>query len=147
MTNVEWLYDMQNPTTSLITFREVVYGFIATSLASVIAWLLGRRKSNAEAVHIHAQSVKVSAEAQQVSTHTIIEAQNTIAELLQINSALRDELTEANRRQDNVEFELRTERFERAQLETRTRLLLIQSEQMYHVLKLNGLNYDNSKAE
>jgi len=107
---------------TFLTLREALYGTISGAVSAIIVWLAGRRKANAEAVHIHAQSVKVSAEAQQVSTQTIIEAQNYVRELLEINGTLRNELVEANRRLDNVDFDLKQTRYEMAQMESEAKL-------------------------
>lgn len=93
-----------------------------SSLSSVIHWLVNRRKAKAEVVEINAQTVKVQAEARQLDTDTVIRASARIEELLDINTALRNELIEANRRLDNSDFDLRQLRYEMAQMETRAKL-------------------------
>lgn len=97
---------------SSLSLRELV-AIILTSttiggaIGSFFQWLLHRKKSQSEAIQINAQSVKIEAEARQVSTRTILEAQERIIDQGEIISVLRDELVEANRVRDNFEFDLR----------------------------------------
>lgn len=95
-----------------LTLRELLAIILtSTSLGGAVGaffqWLLQRKKSASEAVHITAQSVKIEAEARQVSTRTIIEAQERIVEQVDLIARLNDELVEANRRSDNFEFDLK----------------------------------------
>lgn len=107
---------------SSLSLRELV-AIILTSttiggaIGSFFQWLLHRKKSQSEAIQINAQSVKIEAEARQVSTRTILEAQERIIDQGEIISVLRDELVEANRRSDNFEFDLRQANFTIGQLQ------------------------------
>lgn len=102
---------------SSLTFRELLAIILSSSglgaaIGAVFQWLLHRKKTQSEAVHITAQSVKIEAEARQVSTRTIIEAQERIVDQVDLIARLNDELVEANRRSDNFEFELKQVRLD-----------------------------------
>lgn len=104
--------------------------------AGVIGWLANRRKQRAEVVEISAQTVKVQAEARQLDTDTVIRASERIEDLLDLNSALRDELVEVNRRLDNAQFELRQVNYDLAQLKTAMKLKDHMIEQLEAASKL-----------
>ena len=93
------------------TFSDWAFALVALILtnattASIVTWLTTRKKTGAETVQITAQSVKIEAEAREIATRTIIEAQNRIVELADINADLQRENVEAVRKADNFEFEL-----------------------------------------
>ena len=115
--------------TSPLTMRENLYLLIAGILASLLTaaggiagilvkGLLDRRKEKAHVVQIAAGSVKIEAEAKEVTNRIILDAQERIVELVEINSELQSALVEAERLRDNFEFELRDERFKKAQMST-----------------------------
>jgi len=104
--------------------------------AGVINWLANRKRQKAEVVEISAQTVKVHAEARQLDSQTLIRASERIEELLDLNSALRDELTEANRQLDNVQFDLRQMQIDMAQMQTRSELKDHMIEQLQAASKL-----------
>lgn len=135
-----------------LSLREFIGYLIATflgstTLATIVGWLLTRQRQRAETVEIHARTVKVEAEARQVSTHTIIEAQQRIVAQGEMIGKLQDLLIEANRERDNFEYELGQERHERLQLETRHKLAVTQIDKMHLTLKAHGLNYDDTKGK
>lgn len=101
---------------STLTFREllaIIAGStgLGTAMGAFFQWLLQRKKYNSEAINISAQSVKIEAEARQVSTRTILDAQERIVEQSELISKLRDELVEANRQRDNFEYDLKQANF------------------------------------
>lgn len=105
-----------------LTLRELLAIIVSSSglgaaVGAIFQWLLHRKKTQSEAVHITAQSVKIEAEARQVSTKTIIEAQERIVEQVDLISRINDELVEANRQRDNFEWELKQANFKIGQLE------------------------------
>lgn len=105
-------------------------------LKALFDWFSNRRKSSAEVVEINARSVKIRAEARQLDSDMVIRASERIEELLEINSALHNELIEANRRLDNSDFELRQAQFEMAQMQTRSKLREHLIEQLQAASKL-----------
>jgi hypothetical protein len=100
---------------ALYLIAASIAGGIVTLLINKISnWTSGR--SRAEVVEIHARSVKLGTEAQAISAQEIREATSRIVELVDINSQLQEELSEAARRRDNLDFDLKRERFEHGQL-------------------------------
>jgi len=131
---------------SLAEVLDRLATFLAGSLSStVINWLINRHRSRAETVEIHARTVKVEAEARQVSTQTIIEAQERIVEQGKLIGTLQDALVDVNRDRDNFEFELQQVKRNFDQLSTRHGLALIQIERMHLTLSNHELNYDDTK--
>lgn len=103
------------------SLQDWVFALVALILTnavtgSIVNWLASRKKTGAETVQIAAQSVKIEAEAREIATRTIIEAQNRIVTLADINADLQRELVEAVRKADNFEYELRGERTKVSQL-------------------------------
>lgn len=107
---------------SSLTFRELLAIILSSSglgaaVGAFFQWILHRKKTQSEAINITAQSVKIEAEARQVSTRTILEAQERIVDQSELISSLRDELVEANRARDNFEYDLKRATFKIGQLE------------------------------
>lgn len=132
---------MQELPQPLLTLRDNLYTFVATILSGgaigiFIKWLTERKKTSAEVLEIHATRTKLELDAHEVSTRTIIEAQNTIVDLVDINRELQGELIEACRRADNFEFELGQARFQVGQLELQARLDAHTIEQLQAASKL-----------
>lgn len=101
---------------SSLTFREllaIIAGSttLGTAMGAFFQWLLQRKKFHSEAINISAQSVKIEAEARQVSTKTIMDAQERIVDQAELITKLHDELVEANRQRDNFEYELKQATF------------------------------------
>lgn len=107
---------------SSLSFRELLAIIVSSSgvgaaIGAFFQWILQRKKYHSEAINISAQSVKIEAEARQVSTKTILEAQERIVEQGEIIYALRDALVDANRERDNFEFDLKQATFRIGQME------------------------------
>lgn len=107
---------------SSLSFREllaIIAGSsgVGAAIGAFFQWLLQRKKYHSEAINISAQSVKIEAEARQVSTKTILEAQERIVDQGEIIYVLRDELVEANRQRDNFEYDLKQANFRISQME------------------------------
>lgn len=107
---------------SSLSLRELLAVIITSAtgggaVGAFFQWLLQRKKTHSEAININAQSVKIEAEARQVSTKTILEAQERIVDQGELIYALRDELVEANRQRDNFEFDLKQANFRMGQME------------------------------
>lgn len=107
---------------SSLSLRELLAIILSSSgvgaaFGAFFQWLLNRKKSHSEAINISAQSVKIEAEARQVSTKTILDAQERIVDQGEIIYALRDELVESNRRSDNFEYDLKQANFKISQME------------------------------
>lgn len=107
---------------SSLTFKELLAiiagstGF-GTAMGAFFQWVLQRKKTQSEAIQITAQSVKIEAEARQVSTKTIMDAQERIVDQAELITRLNDELVEANRQRDNFEFDLKQAKFTLSQKE------------------------------
>lgn len=128
---------------SSLTFREllaIIFGSsgIGAAIGAFFQWLMQRKKIHSEAINISAQSVKIEAEARQVSTRTILDAQERIVGQSELISRLRDELVEANRRADNFEFDLRQANFTLGQRdrEIQTHLDFIKQLKAVNILKV-----------
>lgn len=129
---------------SSLTMRELV-AIIASSsgvsaaIGAFFQWLFTRKKNQSEATQINAQSVKIEAEARQVSTKTILEAHERVVEQSQIIYVLRDELVEANRIRDNFEWELKQAKFQLGQKdrEIETHLDFIKQLKAANILKVH----------
>lgn len=128
---------------SSLTLRELLAiiagsSSIGAAIGAFFQWLLQRKKIHSEAINISAQSVKIEAEARQVSTRTILEAQERIVDQSELISKLRDELVEANRQRDNFEFDLRQANFTLSQRdrEIQTHLDFIKQLKAANILKV-----------
>lgn len=128
---------------SSLSFRELLAIIVSSSgvgaaIGAFFQWLLQRKKYHSEAINISAQSVKIEAEARQVSTRTILEAQERIVEQSELISALRDELVDANRTRDNFEFDLKQAKFTLSQRdrEIQTHMDFIKQLKAANILKV-----------
>lgn len=128
---------------SSLSFRELLAIIAGSSglgaaVGAFFQWILQRKKFHSEAINISAQSVKIEAEARQVSTKTIIEAQERIVDQVDLIARLNDELLEANRRSDNFEFDLKQAKFTIGQLEreNQTNLDFIKQLKAANILKV-----------
>jgi len=64
-------------------------------------------KSKAEAVEIHATTVKIQAEAEATYAERLLEALRRVTELVEINSILQGKLDEVERQRDNAQWDLK----------------------------------------
>lgn len=106
---------------STSTLRENLVTLLATFLSGgaisiLIKWIAERRKTSAEVLEIHATAAKIEVEAREASTRTIMAAQARIVELVDINAELQNELAEACRQRDNMEYQLGMASFQLGQL-------------------------------
>lgn len=124
----------------------IVYGLALLITGGVakelLDWFKNHRKAKAEVVEISAQTVKVQAEARQLDTETVIRASERIEGLLEINSDLRNELIESNRKLDNAQFECRQKDYEISKLTKEAELREYFIEQLQAANKLGILLKD-----
>src|SRR6185369_17261108 len=109
---------------------------------TVIIWLLNRRKYKAEVSVVHANEVKIVAEAQQISAATLMQALERIRELVEINVHLQEDKNEARRESDNFEFELQQALKIVEKYESEIKGYELQMKQMDGILKSRSLSYD-----
>ena len=105
---------MDIPPPNSLSAGQIVLMLLASALSggAIIAlvnrlanWASGRSK--AEVVEIHARSVKLETESQQINASMLLESMERIRDLVEINSQLQDELNETGRIRDNCEYQLK----------------------------------------
>jgi len=133
--------------TSSLSLRDLGIAAISVAITTFANWLVNRRKSSAETKQITAQSIKEEAEAREISTRTIMEAQGRIVDLVEINSTLQQELiekgmaiVEAGRRADNFEYELKRTQKAAQSLEDQIAVYELQLEKARVETKIEQLN-------